>query len=166
MLAWQWQRARTVGRCSVTSTSSPGGVKSTPAVPLKSTLPPARDTSRSRGHWRIGGHGSVTLMPTSQFPVDSPTTPPPLPSDSKSRFHSAVRPIGNCIISGPRKSVTKSFSEYTNGEPSASMNVVWLTLAPAQPGQSVEKVSHEVQSSGFADPRAAPMMRAELWRPP
>ena len=38
------------------------------------------------------------------------------------------------------------------------MNVVWLTLALAQPGQSVEKVSHEVQSSGFAEPRAAPMM--------
>ena len=38
------------------------------------------------------------------------------------------------------------------------MNVVWLTDAPAQPGQSVENVSHEVQSSGFAEPRAAPMM--------
>ena len=40
------------------------------------------------------------------------------------------------------------------------MNVDWLTLAPAQPGQSVTELSQEVQSSGCAMPRALTMMLA------
>ena len=40
------------------------------------------------------------------------------------------------------------------------MNVVWLTLAPAQPGQSVVKVNQEVQSCGCAMPIALPMRLA------